>query len=154
MNITYKNATVWDAVRIIPLWIKMRQEIAIEGLTIGSGESDPERFFLELIVRTKLPEFVIQVAEIEGKIVGFVISHTYSPKYSDNKIIGSCLSVYVEPEHRNKGIAEHLIKSSIEIGKRMGIKEAEFITAYNPDLIKKWLTRGYIPVQVTWRKEI
>lgn len=147
-----RKATVWDAQRISELWALMMHEIEI--LNRVADEKEREKFFLHLLIRIKGDNGFILVAVDNGEIIGFLDGYTHYYEYGTSDLIGTCESVYLKPEHRSKGIAKKLIDEAIEFAKDKYVKEMEFLTKYDPKIIKAWERKGYVPAQITYIKKL
>ena len=148
-EITYRPATVWDAQTIVSLWAKMATEI-----TKGQGSTiiDPEIFFIELLVKIKKPECAVIVAVDNEKIIGFISGKVVNMEYSD-KVAEHCSHLYIEEEYRGKDVLEKLVYYFKDKLKQFNPAMSEFITVYDPTLIRFWGIRGFKPVQLIFRKE-
>ncbi len=151
---TYREANIWDALFITKLWVLMRNEIAVFTEQRADTSDITEAFYLRLLVRIKQNNSFVLVAQEGTGIIGFIMGEVNHAEYSTQKIMGFCDAIYIEKEFRNKGIADQLIKQAIGKGKELGVTESEFVTVYDPVIIKAWERKGFKPVQVVYRKEV
>lgn len=94
------------------------------------GEEDPDK------VKGILAEYMergdlILVAEVEGRVVGFLRAGIVENKLLERSRIGLLRELYVKPEYRRRGIARKLIEEASEELKRRG---AQLIAAEFPGL--------------------
>lgn len=153
-NINYRKATIWDIHTLTDMWAKMMDEVKLVGRC--ADDEQRERFFLGHILKLKSNDCYTIIAEDDGKPVGFVTGYIHYYEYGSSKLIGTCDNLYVEPKYRTPGgkISLKLVDDLIYWVNSMGAEEYEFLTKYNEREIKVWKRRGYIPVQVTFVREV
>ena len=91
----------------------------------------PENMYSEwLTARTSDPQSVFLVADLESKLVGFLIATTEAeiPIYK-LKHFGFIHDIWVDSDYRNEGIARQLVMLTIEKFRDMGLKQVRGDTA-------------------------
>ncbi len=145
-------ATVWDANRISELWVKLMDEVSILGRT--SNDIERERFFIDILTKIKGESSSVIVATEGDNIIGFASCYLHYYSHGTSNLIGTCDNIYIEKEHRGDGLMDEMLGMLMTFAKSYKVKEFEFLTIYNPSLIKVWTRKGYTPVQVTYMKEV
>jgi ribosomal protein S18 acetylase RimI-like enzyme len=87
------------------------------------GQSRPEYWKLKLELADKRSPRSSLVAEIEGKVIGFVIGDARGWEYSVAENIGWIDTIGVDPECQRKGIAKMLMTEMINILKKVGVEK-------------------------------
>jgi GNAT superfamily N-acetyltransferase len=147
-----RQATVWDARDITKLWVKFMKETQPVNRKFGIKEQ--EVFYLQLLVNIKKDFHCVVVAVDKEKIIGFITAYVHYYRMAGNLRIGTCNNLYVEKKYRGQDVAGQLLSWATNYGKSYKIKEMEFVTNYEPRLIKIWGRKGYKPSQVTFIKEV
>jgi GNAT superfamily N-acetyltransferase len=147
-----RPATVWDADKIANLWYAMNQEI-FKNNAILEENSNKENLFLNVITRTKLPDWCILIVEEEQEIQAFMMANIYYPKYNNCYILGIVEALYVKPEYRGNGLFKKLIDKMFAWGESKNVTHVEFLSTYDDRMIKLYDRLGYEPVQITYRKK-
>lgn len=148
--ITYRQATLWDAHKIVELWEAMRGEIDIQKY----HEPDKETYFITLMAHLKNPTSCVIIAQEDEKIIGFISGHVRTESYNNNILIGFCEDIYILPEYRGTEIKEKLLTAILVNAEYHKCNKLEFITAYDERLAKIWARDGYVPVNIIFRKEV
>ena len=144
-----RKATVWDALHITGMWHKMMVE-----LDNHEGELNTEQFYIDLIVKTKNPNYAIFVIPDDAHTpVGFIMGSLMHDDY-EKGLAGFCEYMYVEKEHRGKGYLKQLVDLMHGFFKMSKVKTEKFITKYDDKLIAIWTRKGYKPCQVVYREEV
>lgn len=154
-NITYRKATLWDAVIVTKMWADMMDEVELVGRCADREQMD--RFLVGHSAKLILNDYHTIIAEDEREYpVGFVTGYIHYYEYGSSKLVGTCDNLYVRPLYRTSGgeISLKLVDRLIEWVDSMGAEEYEFLTKYNEREIKVWQRRGYTPAQVTFIREI
>lgn len=147
-----KIAAVWDAPSISNLWVKLMEEVNIPGRV--ADEVEKERFFLDLVIKIKREDSSIVIAVEDGNIVGFASCYLHYYSHGTSNLIGTCDNIYIEKEYRGGSLMDDMLDMLMTFAKSYGVMEFEFLTIYDPSLIKVWTRKGYTPVQVTYMKEV
>ncbi len=63
------------------------------------------------------------VAEIEGKVVGFILGYVSGWEFGVPDTVGWIDTIGVDPDHQNRGVGKTLFKSLIENFRRTGREE-------------------------------
>jgi ribosomal protein S18 acetylase RimI-like enzyme len=81
----------------------------------------PEYWKMKLDLVEKQDSFSALVAEINGKVVGFIIGGVSRWEYGVPENIGWIDTIGVDPEHQRKGIAKILFKAMVDNLKQSGV---------------------------------
>jgi N-acetylglutamate synthase-like GNAT family acetyltransferase len=87
------------------------------------GQSRPDYWKLKLELADKRTPRSSLVAEIEGKVIGFVIGDARGWEYSVAENIGWIDTIGVDPECQRKGIAKMLMAEMINNLKKVGVEK-------------------------------
>ena len=87
------------------------------------GQSRPEYWELKLELVDKRSPISSLVAEVEGKVIGFVIGDARGWEYSVAENIGWIDTIGVDPECQRKGIAKMLMTEMINNLKKVGVEK-------------------------------
>ena len=145
-------ATVWDAQTITGLWAKLMNEVQVHGRYANAIERG--KFFISILTKIKQENSLVVVSEVDDKIVGFASGYMHYYEYGTSSLIGTCDNIYIEKEYRGNEAMDNMLDMLITYAKSYGVKELEFLTVYDPRLIKFWGRKGFTPVQVTYIKEV
>lgn len=142
-----KEAELWDIFEISDMWFAMMEEV------YPSKERNEEKFCLALILKIYQKEYVIllKLDDDNDEIAGFIMGFADIEEYC-TEVVGKCEHLYVKKEYRNKGYDEELIDDFILEMKRLGVKQAKFMTT--DKLAPYWERKGYERQDVLLGKEI
>lgn len=153
-DIIYRDATVWDAYAIADMWKEEADEVELFGRTYNKIEK--EKFFINIIAKIyeKSKGNLILIIEKNKETIGFVLSYPYLPKYGYNGYIGFTEAVYIKKKHRGGGLFDDIIDYILNFFRKIEIKQVEFQTNYSDRLFKIYKRKGFVPSDITFRKEI
>ena len=92
-------------------------EIDVEVL----GKSRPEYWKTKIETVRNNPQFAALVAEVGGRVVGFVIGGASQGEYGIPANVGWIDTIGVDPEYQHKGIAKTLYSKMVENLKQAGV---------------------------------
>lgn len=98
---------------------------------------------------------LIVVAEIDGKIIGFILLDLNPTIGSFEIIQGSELAFYVEPGHREKGVGRELILGAEEVLRQHGaqVYSMSSMVTSNPKIVDKlYQDLNFIHTESTYSK--
>lgn len=147
-----RKATVFDANELTKMWVEMCAEVFVRPDLLIEYDN-PTVLFNTLVYRISSSDWGVGVYEVDGKIVGFMMSRVKHPQYSNCHIICECEAIYIYPEYRNKGIHKEFGEETIRWGKANNATQFEFSGPYSEVLIRFWNKLGYEPVIVTYRQK-
>ena len=87
------------------------------------GQSRPAYWELKLASADKRSPMSSLVAELEGKVIGFVIGDARGWEYSVAENIGWIDTIGVDPDYQRKGIAKMLMTEMINNLKKEGVEK-------------------------------
>jgi ribosomal protein S18 acetylase RimI-like enzyme len=138
-----------------------REELGLEQFKIRTGNEDDLAALAALAVEllpgeaeaeTRLsvlgqslmdPNYVLLVADADGKIIGF-IDHWVINDFVHGGKLGCIQNLYVSPEYRRKGVGSTLLKEMIKRAKANGVLEIHVSTEFdNKDAIEFYRKQGF-----------
>lgn len=148
-DVTLRPADIHDILPLSLMWTRMTQEIFPDFVEIDKTELD--RFAFSMADRLRIPHVFTQVAQVDGRAIGFIHGYIQTRPYGRPDKIAFCECLYIEPEWRGKNIKTALVNSFIAWGEA---QEAaiEFVTRYDPDLVKIWERSGCKPYGIVLRR--
>jgi ribosomal protein S18 acetylase RimI-like enzyme len=87
------------------------------------GESRPEYWKLKIELADKRSPMTSLVAELDGKVIGFVLGDARGWEYSVAENIGWIDTIGVDPEYQRMGIAKMLMTEIINNLKNVGVEK-------------------------------
>ncbi|MBW2031368.1 MAG: GNAT family N-acetyltransferase [Deltaproteobacteria bacterium] len=85
------------------------------------GQSRPEYWELKLELTGRKSPAASLVAELEGKVVGFIIGDASGWEYAVPRNIGWIDAIGVDPDYQRKGIAKMLLTEMVDNLKKLGV---------------------------------
>lgn len=85
------------------------------------GESRPEYWEMKLELVGKRSPIASLVAEMDGKVIGFIIGYASGWEYGVPENVGWIDTVGVDPAYQRKGIAQMLFHEMIDHLKKVGV---------------------------------
>ena len=108
------------------------------------GKSRPEYWELKLMMIERRSPVVSLVAEMDGKIVGFIIGDVRGWEYKAPDNIGWIDTIGVDPEYQRRGIAKMLMTEMINNLKKAGVDTIyTFVNWRDWDLLKFFDANGF-----------
>lgn len=108
------------------------------------GQSRPEYWKLKLELVEKRSPMASLVAEVEGKIIGFVIGDASGWSYGVPENIGWIDTIGVDPEAQRAGIAKMLLTEMVNNLKKVGVKKVyTFVNWRDWDLLQFFDAMGF-----------
>jgi len=108
------------------------------------GKARPAYWEMKLIIAEKNSPVSSLVAELDGKVVGFLIGDASGWEYGVPESTGLIDALGVDPECQRKGIATMLFKEMISNLKKVGVnKVTTFVTWSDWELLKFFNTVGF-----------
>ena len=93
-------------------------------------EADPKKRINILKQSLKNPDYDLLVADVEGKIVGF-IDHWIVHEFVHGTKLSYIQNLYVTPNYRRRGIGSRLLREIIETAKAKGVLEIHISAEFN-----------------------
>jgi GNAT superfamily N-acetyltransferase len=110
-----------------------------------------------MISRTDDPNTLVLVAEIDGRVVGYVLGAIVDlvPDMFEREICGFIADIFVEPDHRRHGIGRLLMEAMLDWFQSEGIRYYEwYVAAQNPAARAFWREMGGRELMVRMRCKI
>jgi len=108
------------------------------------GKARPAYWEMKLIIAEKNSPVSSLVAELDGKVVGFLIGDASGWEYGVPESTGLIDALGVDPDYQRKGIASMLFKEMISNLKKVGVnKVTTFVTWSDWELLKFFNTVGF-----------
>lgn len=122
-------------IRIDELCTGARKEGWWRGLVVTYGSEEGEE------ARTLHPE-MFQVAESDGKVVGFIVGDVQSWQFGIERA-GRITAIGIDPENRLQGIASRLLRSLLDTFRRMNLGQVLCLTTPGDDLDAFFRSAGF-----------
>jgi ribosomal protein S18 acetylase RimI-like enzyme len=143
-----RTAVDSDFKQLEPLWRALYQHQYEHGMLLQLPEGAYDAWLKSM--QPFLGRFAnIVVAELDGKLVGFVAGRVRTlPPYFGSATIGAISEVFVSDEYRSRGIGERLLNFGLKWFVDQGVSRVELqVVAGNPGGIKFYRRLG-------WREEL
>ena len=159
MNITIRKPTQNDFPALLSLW---------QGQYDYHSNLDPEYYvsyhqlqeqfkdYLQDLIDAK-GDVQILVAEMEGRLLGFVTFHLSAETYFDTKIreFGEVLEIYVDERERQRGVGTLLMQAAEEYFRKQKVKYLKVQSFANNLGGEKFYPKiGYRKIMLTYLKKI
>jgi GNAT superfamily N-acetyltransferase len=118
----------------------------------GLGEEMRRRYQADLAD----PDAHLVVAEQNGEIIGMAAGHLHKPSFFSEELAVELGSVFVRPEHRERGVGAALTAEVARFGRERGVWRITLKTfAQNQEALAAWERMGFEPrtLQMTARVE-
>ena len=108
------------------------------------GKSRPGYWEMKLVIAEKNSPVSSLVAEMDGRIVGFIMGDASGWEYGVPESTGLIDALGIDPEYQRRGIATLLFKEMIANLKKVGVnKVTTFVTWSDWELLKFFNTVGF-----------
>ncbi len=115
--------------------------IDIDTKVLGRSRPDYWQMKVELAERSSMASLV---AEMDGKVVGFVLGDASGWEYGVPETVGWIDTIGVLPEYQKKGIAGMLIREMMANLKKVGVKKIYTLVEWRSwDLLKFFSSLGF-----------
>ena len=98
------------------------------------------------------PDAELVVGELDGRIVAMAEGHLHRPSTMSDELAVELGSVYVDPDHRGRGVAAALTAEVARFARRRGVERLTLKTyARNEEALVAWQRLGFEPrmIQMT-----
>jgi RimJ/RimL family protein N-acetyltransferase len=113
-QITYRLVTEADYPTVASLFEKMNDYLRRYTYTLPEVENAGE-LWLNTYKRTLGRFSVIFVAELEGKIVGFISGRLKQvPPHMGGVMVGELMEIWIEPSVRRMGVADKMVRTTLD----------------------------------------
>ena len=85
------------------------------------GRSRPEYWQMKLELSEKRSPLASLIAEVEGKVVGFIMGDASGWEYGVPESVGWIDTIGVHPDHQKKGVARALMSEMTDNLKKVGV---------------------------------
>jgi GNAT superfamily N-acetyltransferase len=116
----------------------------------------PERYAARLIERRDDPQTRAFVAEVDSKVVGYVLGAVIDlhPDLFQHVDSGFIADIFVDPAYRQQGIARRLVETINEWFVKQGVRQTEWqVAAANVEGLRFWEAVGGQPIMIRMRME-
>lgn len=124
-----------------PVKVKIRQYKPSDMSQVKEIENSSLKFLTSVSLLSRFYEIAPEgflVAEIDGKIVGYIIGNM------QNESEGHILAIAVDPKYRKQGIGTALTKAICKMLKKRGAKKVRLeLKLYNTDAQKFYFNLGF-----------
>jgi GNAT superfamily N-acetyltransferase len=125
----------------------------LPGTTIGAAQ----RYAQRLIERLDDPFTRALVAEVDGRVVGYILGAVLDlhPDLFEHVDSGFIADIFVDPAYRQRGIARQLVQALNHWFVEQGVKQVEWqVAATNAQGIQFWEAMGGKPLMIRMRLDI
>lgn len=152
-SLVLRTATGQDFEQLQPLWQALYQHQFEHGMLLPLPEGAYDAWLNSM--QPFLGRFAnIVVAELDGRIVGFVAGRLRTlPPYFGSAAVGAISEVYVSDAYRSRGIGERLLNFALKWFEEQGVHRVELqVVAGNPGGIQFYRRLGWQEelVQMVW----
>lgn len=105
---------------LVALCLRARAESAV-GAQLCSD--DPEQLRRQLAVLAAVPGGHVEVAELEGRPVGLLLTRVVGPGPLAGTLVLAVEAVYVEPDHRRRGVGHALLAVAAMLAEQAGASD-------------------------------
>ncbi len=151
-----RDGTAGDIERVSQMWIELYEHEEAHGMMLWLSDGAVEAWAKQMCSRLNARTTVFLVAEYEGNIGGFFTAQIkmLPPMYKDG-LVASMQELYVEPQHRGRGIARALIARAVERFKELGATSIEGqIVRDDSRSLQFWKSLGWELELVQIRKKL
>jgi len=114
------------------------------------GKPRPEYWEMKIDIVENRSQISSLVAEMDGKVVGFIIGGASRWEYGLPEDIGWIDTIGVDPEYQRRGIAQILFSEMANNLKKVGVKTINtFVTKRDWRLLKFFNSVGFQPGDMT-----
>lgn len=118
-------------------------EAIVEIDTQVLGKARPEYWEMKVELAEKRP-LASLVAEIEGRVVGFVLGDASGWEYGVPETVGWIDTIGVRPEYQKKGVARELMQEMITHLRKVGVEKVYTLVDWRSwDLLKFFHSLGF-----------
>jgi ribosomal protein S18 acetylase RimI-like enzyme len=89
------------------------------------------------------------VAEIDGKVVGFVMSELFVGEYGIPETAATLDTIGIHPDYQRKGVGKQLMEEFISHLRKAGVEKLNTLVGWNDwQLIRFFSANGFVPSRV------
>lgn len=136
--------------------VELGQEVYSWSAESEVFDFDPESLADFLTKAIFKDEFLLLVAELDGKIVGGILG-VFGPKfYNYNHVVLAEMGFFVTPEYRGD-IGKQLLDAFEKVGKNKGVRAIEMgahVKADQAKMERYYKTKGYTLLDAVYMKEV
>jgi ribosomal protein S18 acetylase RimI-like enzyme len=117
--------------------------VEIDRKVLGMPRQDFWMKRMELVGATRYPHSCL-VAELEGKVIGFILGEVSGWEFGVPDTIGWIHTIGVDPAYQHRGVAKRLGEEFIKNVKAIGVSLVYTLVNWNDwDLLKFFRTMGF-----------
>ena len=133
-----------NRMNIRPLTLKDLDAIVeIDRKVLGKSRQDFWKKRMELINTTQYPHSCL-VAEVEGKVIGFILGEVSGWEFGVPDTIGWINTIGVDPTFQHQGVAKRLGEEFVQNVKAIGVSVVYTLVNWNDwDLLKFFRAMGF-----------
>jgi len=133
-----------NQMNIRPLTLKDLDAIVeIDRKVLGKSRQDFWKKRMELINTTQYPHSCL-VAEVEGKVIGFILGEVSGWEFGVPDTIGWINTIGVDPTFQHQGVAKRLGEEFVQNVKAIGVSVVYTLVNWNDwDLLKFFRAMGF-----------
>jgi len=149
-----RTATATDSEVLLAMWQKIDKEG--EPRPFGGDTKDKPQRTREIIEHALTsPQATLLVCTHQQMIVGTITGHCFDKPAVDLTPVGVIYSLWVEPQYRRQGIAQHLLTHLEKTLNTMGAKATQVgWDTTNTTAAQWWQAQGYAPYETIASKAL
>lgn len=158
MKVTIRPVEVQDEMAIARMWAELTAyHVALDPRLPDTVPGAEVQYAERLIERRDDPATRTFVAEVEGKVVGYVLGAVVDlhPDLFQHVDVGFIADIYVDPAYRGQGVARQLVVTINRWFAELGVDHTEWqVAAKNDEGRRFWEAVGGQSVMVRMRMDL
>jgi len=107
------------------------------------GKASPD-YWRRIVVPNQQYPFSSLVAELEGKVIGFIVGEVSGGKFGVPDTVGWLTTIGVDPDYQHRGVARKLSETFIQNLKSIGVSMVYTLVNWSDwDLLKFFRNMGF-----------
>lgn len=155
MDVLVRHAIPGDVARCFSLW---RDLVRAEAATFTGGAAypqpnldDPEAMgaWFQRFTRGLTEQSCrYWVAEVEGKVVGFLLADHCQREVGEPKFFINASEMYIVPEHRKSEVYTSLEDALESWAEELRVEHIECAAVFTEPQVGRWVSRGFHPYMI------
>jgi ribosomal protein S18 acetylase RimI-like enzyme len=147
-----RTPTVEDAPPIASCWVKLARGQRSHGSHV---QAEPNREAILQAITRHIVADELRVATVEDEIVGFVMIGFETGEYELDCRRGTIQNLFVEPDHRNRGLGSGLLEAAEQMLAERGADVVSLeVLAPNERARRFYRRHGYDPHRIELTKQL
>jgi len=118
--------------------------VAIDALAFGKRRPDYYEQKVDLALDDRRHLVTSLVAEVEGKVVGFIMGEIYRGEFGIPDTVATIDTIGVDPKYRRNGIGQSLLEEFLTVARKAGVEVINTRVDWNDwDLLRFFSSGGF-----------